>query len=105
MTAPADPRHRIADLCAALAERSGDGRFQTAAAILRGNRAGRRPTDDAKPLIYAEGLLRAGLEASTHKACERAAELYAPPHQVETTRDRLRKKLRTKLINSEDSGY
>lgn len=93
---------RLTALCLSLASSTGDGRFKVAAAILAGKRPGRRPTDDSSALSYAEGLVRSGLVSNIHKACERAAELFAPTHQVETTRDRLRRKLRTKLNTSQD---
>lgn len=96
-------RDANADFLDHLGATFGDGRFMAAAALLRGGMPGRRPVDDATALQYAETVLRVGMAASIHKACEKAAKLYAPPHQVPAMRDRLRKKLRTKLNNSEDS--
>lgn len=70
----------------------GDGRFATAAAHLRGNKAGRRKINDTAALAYAESLLATGVAKSVHDACLRSAVMYAPEHQVDTVRDRLRKK-------------
>jgi len=94
---------RIAKLCRAVAERTGDGRLRTAAAILTGKHSGRKATDDTRALEYAEGLFKTGVARSLHRACERAAQLYAPAHQIDTMRDRLRKKLRRQLDKSEAS--
>ncbi|EAQ35616.1 hypothetical protein NB311A_17609 [Nitrobacter sp. Nb-311A] len=97
-----DISERIARLCHAVAERTGDGRLRTASAILTGKHSGRKAIDDTKALEYAEGLFKAGVSQSVHRACERAAQLYAPAHQVDTMRDRLRRKLRRKLDKSEE---
>lgn len=98
-----DIAERIARLCRAVADRTGDGRLRTASAILTGKRSGRKATDDSKALDYAESLFKTGMASSIYKACESAATIYAPMHQVKTMRDRLRKKLRTKLKIYEDS--
>lgn len=86
-------RSGIADLCELLAVRLDDGRFKSAAAMLRGNKSGRRKIDDAPMIRYAQGLLASGLAKSPHRACEQAAILYCRSHEVASTRDRLRKKL------------
>jgi hypothetical protein len=93
-------RERLAELCRVFAARTGDGRLRTAAAILSGKKPGRRPIDDEKALAYVATLLKTGIAESEHDACERAAIVYAPAHQVETMRDRLRRKFRTQPIKS-----
>ncbi|QBK30775.1 hypothetical protein [Roseitalea porphyridii] len=100
--ATAKLRADAADLLEVTARLFEDGRFASAAAMLRGERAGRRPVDDARPLAYAERLLRTGVAGSANRAAEMAAAYFATESGFEATRDRLRKKLRTKLNNSED---
>lgn len=97
-------RATVAELLEEMAEATGDGRFRTAAAMVRGARGGRRAKDDTEALQYAAGLFNANLVESRHRACEMAAVLFAPSHQVETMRDRLRRKLRRELFKSEDGG-
>lgn len=97
-------REATADMLDHLANSVPDGRFRSAAAMLRGHLPGRRSTDDAKALEYAESLVKTGMARSIHKACERAAQMYSPAYQVKTMRDRLRKKLRVKLNNYEDTA-
>ncbi|MAW87524.1 MAG: hypothetical protein CMJ42_13460 [Phyllobacteriaceae bacterium] len=86
-------RADTADMLEVLARLFEDGRFATAAAHLRGKRPGRRQVDDGRALAFARGLLATGFARSPHDACRRAAILFAPSHQVETMRDRLRKKI------------
>lgn len=78
-----------------------DARFRSAAAMLRGKKAGRPSVDDETALQLAESYLKSGIARTVHRAATLAA-LYKPSHQVDTTRDRLRRKLRTKLNKSED---
>lgn len=85
-------RSDTADMLDELSRVFEDGRFAAAASYLRGKRAGRRPVNDTKALSYARGLLATGIARSAYDACARAAIFYAPSHQVETMRDRLRKK-------------
>ncbi len=96
-------RTTVAGLLEEMAAEAGDNRFRAAAAMIRGRRPGRQRKDDTAALEYAASLITMGLATSIHRACERAAIMFAPSHQVETMRDRLRRKLRTKLIMSEDA--
>lgn len=97
-------RDQVAALLDEMAEAAGDARFRSASAMVRGGRGGRRSKDDSKALEYAAGLLSMRMVNSKYRACEMAAVMFAPSHQVETMRDRLRRKLRTKPVKSEDSG-
>jgi len=94
-------REANADWLAHLADQFGDPRFRMAAGILRGKRPGRKPAADEHPLSYAKALLRTGIARSEHDAAKRAAKLFANRPYVPATTDRLRKKLRRKLNNSE----
>lgn len=96
-------RAALADYCDQMANLTNDGRWRQAAGALRGRGAGRRPVDDEAPLAYVEALLASGMAGSLHRACGIAAQMYAASHQVDTMRDRLRRKFRTKPINSEDA--
>lgn len=89
-------RLSLADYCHAMADLTLDGRWRAAAGILTAERAGRAPVDDAAALRYASALLTAGAARSIYRACAMAAQTYAPAHQVDTTRDRLRRKFRSK---------
>lgn len=97
-------RATIAGLLDEMADAAGDKRFRSAAAMVRGNPAGRQRKDDAQALEYAEALLAMGAASSPHRACAMTAEVFAPSEQVEAMRDRIRKKLRTKLNTSEQRG-
>lgn len=97
-------RLALAEYCDAMSDLTNDGRWRSAAAILCGGRPGRNQVDDSAALAYARALLTSGVASSCHRACSMAAKLFAPSHQIPATRDRLRKKLRTKPINSEDAG-
>ena len=96
-------RLALANYCGLMADLTEDGRWRSAAGMLIGKRAGRRPVNDDAALRYARALMAAGVARSTHRACLMAAQMYAPLHQVETVRDRLRKKLRRGLNVSEDA--
>lgn len=100
-TALSTLREANADFLNHLATTLGDGRFRAAAAMLRGAKPGRPAIDDTKALELAESLIKTGVSPSVHKACTRAAKMLGTSLQVETTRDRLRKKLRTKLFKSQ----
>lgn len=89
-------RLALAAYCRTMAELTGDGRWRRAAGVLLGTNVGRREVDDAAALRYARGLMAAGIANSPHRASSMAAQMFAPPHQVETVRDRLRRKLRRK---------
>ncbi len=95
-------RQANADFLDYLAAQFDDGRFRSAAAMLRGKRAGRRLSSDNDPLTYAERLLRLGIARSANDAARMAARIYAPPPYHDAMRDRIRKKLRAKLIKSND---
>jgi hypothetical protein len=97
-------RKALAAYCAAMADLTEDGRWKAAAGILTGERAGRAPVDDVAPLRYAQALLAAGAVRSIYRACTVAAQIYAPAHQTETMRDRLRRKFRTQPIMSGDAA-
>jgi hypothetical protein len=85
-----------------LAGQFNDGRFRSAAAMLRGHRAGRQPIQDDEALVYAERLLRLGFARSANDAARQAANIYASSSYRDAARDRLRRKLRTKLVKSKD---
>ena len=87
-------REALAGYCTAMWELTGDARWRRAAGVLTGAHPGRREVDDEAALRYARGLMSAGVAKSPYRASAIAAELFAPPHQVETCRDRLRRKLR-----------
>lgn len=95
-------RDSNADWLDHLAERLEDPRYRTAAAMLRGSSPGRRPTDDDKALNYAMALLSTGIARSANDAAKRTARLFSEPHYSSAATDRLRKKLRAKLIKSND---
>lgn len=95
-------RRTVSDLLDQMAAATEDRRFRSAAAMVRGQRGGRRKYDDSKPLEYAETLLAMNAATTVNRACEMTAIVFAPAHQVETMRDRLRRKLRTKLVKSKD---
>jgi hypothetical protein len=95
-------REANADFLDYLAAQFNDGRFRSAAAMLRGNRSGRRLSADNDALTYAERLLRLGIARSANDAARMAAKIYAPTHYHEAMQDRIRKKLRTKLVKSKD---
>lgn len=95
-------RGQVASLLNEMADATDDARFRSAAAMLKGKPTGRRQCDDSQALDYARALLATKIAPSVYRACTMAAVLFAPSHQVETMRDRLRKKFRTKLVKSED---
>lgn len=97
-------RAETSDFLEYMGSQVNDARFRSAAAMLRGKRAGRPSVDDAAALQQAESYLATGIARTAYEAATFAARYYAPSHQVETMRDRLRKKLRRKLIKSEDTG-
>lgn len=105
MTQPIDTetmRHALADYCRGMAELTGDGRWSAAAGLLTGKRGGRHPQDDGAALQYAREALRLGLASSANSAALMAARFFARPHQLDTMRDRIRKKLRRELVKSKD---
>jgi hypothetical protein len=95
-------RGTVAKLLEDMAAATRDARFSSAAAMVRGRRNGRRCRDDTKALDYAAALLAMKAATSPYKACEMAAVMFAPEHQVATMRDRLRRKFRTQIFKSED---
>jgi hypothetical protein len=99
-TSVAELRDANADWLDHLAERLEDSRFRSAAAMLRGNPPGRRAADDEKAVNHAMRLLQTGFAQSSHDAARKAARLYAEPHYMRAATDRIRKKLRSKLIKS-----
>ena len=87
-------------LLQAIGDLFGDGRYLSAAGALRGKGAGRRPIDDRKRLALVQTMLDTQVARSIHRACELVAEFDARSGQVETVRDRLRRKFRRKSIES-----
>ncbi len=90
-------------LLQAIGDLFGDARYVSAAGILRGKGAGRKPIDDEKRLALVQSMLNTQVARSIHRACELVAEFDAPSGQVETVRDRLRRKFRRKLNESGDT--
>jgi hypothetical protein len=88
-----DIRASLAACCDDFAKLSGDGRFRSAAAILRGLPSGRRRLDDSAALAYAEKLLSTGIAKTKRQAAQKSAKIHASGVQVQTTAERLRKKL------------
>jgi len=96
---PADPARQLAIVCLALGSQTGDRRFIEAARRLEGKPLGRRTIDDTAALEYAKALLDTKMAASPHEACCRAAVLFSGTQQIETARERLRKKFRRKYCS------
>jgi hypothetical protein len=88
-------RASSAEMLSLLAAETGDGRFSSAAAILRGRRPGRRPMNDAESLAAARTLMASGL---SDRAAATMVSLASPGHSLSATRDRIRRKLRRKTI-------
>lgn len=100
---PATPmRIATASVCQEMADITNDGRWRAAARILLGRKSGRSQIDDTAALRYVAVMMATGAARSVHHACSIAAQMYAPQHQIETMRDRLRRKFRTQPIKSED---
>jgi hypothetical protein len=90
-----DLRENLAAMLADFHRTTGDGRYARAASALMGSRPGRRPIDDTKALEHARSLLAAGLADSPHEASTMVAKLSPTFQSVDSTRDRIRRKLRT----------
>ena len=93
-------RELMVALLQAIGDVFGDARYLSAAGALRGKGAGRKPIDDSKRLALVQSMLNTQVARSIHRACELVAEFDAPSGQVETVRDRLRRKFRRKSIKS-----
>ena len=89
-------------LLEAIGDLFGDARYLSAAGALRGKGAGRKAIDDSRRLALVQSMLNTQVARSIHRACELVAEFDAPSGQVETVRDRLRRKFRRNSIKSGD---
>jgi len=103
--AAGEMRAALARYCEAMHDLTADGRWRSAAGMLRGGRAGRPAVDDAAAIAFARQLLSTGMAKSLNRACAISAQMHAPTSaKVEAMRDRLRRKLRRSLnVSKEDN--
>lgn len=87
---PDEHLQRIARTCSRLAEETGDSRFSVAAGILSGGKNGRPEVDDADLLDMVAGFVQGGMKVTP--ACRAVSRMTQPPHSVNATFERLRKK-------------